>query len=574
VLLFQRKVAEGRDIFYKNFPTLERWGELLYDSLVEYLTRDSGPNRSPESSIPREGGESAIAVRGSGLVESIDAVYKAVSRDDVEAVDRLQTTRVYLATVALLNAQQPETTMIGTHEDQYLYSLRDGVQLTRLEQLYVLMSLTADRDDVLAGWWWVELSGEEAGQALLYLTATSRSFTTQINALDSLFHLNRYPDLATLMDTVDSSDSLVVKRAFQLLGKAAPMEYIAELTQLVQTATPEVAEGAWKAVLAVLARHSPEQAIDWLKAPGSYRDEHAIGIVRPILSGVGTEAIRELLDDRSPSVRRVVFEHLKDRLPEPVVRTLSRDENGPIRAAAYMELVRRGEDVKEEEIEEGVPKKERSAYSVDNPSADAALPDFDKEDVLFEYYRRMPYDTLSAQIRRSSLEAPIKYEALSDRYFSRFKRTLRSDIEEDFARLNDTSSLPKFDESTLGEEERKRVQELLKKERQVNAFIQEMFRRAAFRSLAKHSEAREVRLARALLSERRFFLWNTISCARHSSSCGSTAIRATRSSLEPSSVKPTTRTSRLPGHKCTFDWLPVRTPVPSQGWWVPRMTVW
>ncbi len=44
---------------------------------------------------------------------------------------------MYLATVALLNAMQPETTTIGTHEDQYLYSLRDRVQLTRLEQLYV-----------------------------------------------------------------------------------------------------------------------------------------------------------------------------------------------------------------------------------------------------------------------------------------------------------------------------------------------------------------------------------------------------------------------------------------------------
>ena len=81
-------------------------------------------------------------VRETGLVESIDAVSKAVSHDEVEAADRLQTTRVYLATVALLNATHPETTTIGTHEDQYLYNLRDRVQLTRLEQLYVVMSGT------------------------------------------------------------------------------------------------------------------------------------------------------------------------------------------------------------------------------------------------------------------------------------------------------------------------------------------------------------------------------------------------------------------------------------------------
>ena len=83
-------------------------------------------------------------VRETGLVESKDAVSNAVSNavshNDVEAADRLQTTRVYLATVALLNATHPETTTIGSHEDQY--HLRDRVQLTRLEQLYVVMSGT------------------------------------------------------------------------------------------------------------------------------------------------------------------------------------------------------------------------------------------------------------------------------------------------------------------------------------------------------------------------------------------------------------------------------------------------
>ncbi len=74
VLLFRHKITEGKSIFYKEFPSPERWGELLYDSLVEYLTRESGPNSRPDSSIPREDGDSAIAVRGFGLVESINAV--------------------------------------------------------------------------------------------------------------------------------------------------------------------------------------------------------------------------------------------------------------------------------------------------------------------------------------------------------------------------------------------------------------------------------------------------------------------------------------------------------------------
>lgn len=509
VLLFQRKVAEGKNIFYKEFPTPERWGELLYDSLVEYLMGESGPDGSPDSSVRREGGESAVAERVSGLVESIDAVSKAVSRDDVEAVDRLQTTRVYLATVALINAMQPETTTIGTHEDQYLYSLRDRIQLTHLEQLYVLLSLTADRSDVLAGWWWMELSREKAGQALLYLTATSRSFTTQINALDSLFHLDQYPDLATLVDTIQSSDSLVVKQAFQLLGQVAPNEDVTELTELAQTSTPEVAEGAWKAALAVLARDAPEQAIECFMGPDSRRDEQTLSIIRPVLASIDAEKIRELLDDRSPSVRHEVLERLKGSLPEPAVRKLSRDENGPIRAAAYKELVRRGEGVSEEEIEESVPEKEHLRYPVGSPSADEGLPALGREDVLFEHYKRVPYAELSAQIAWSSRKAPIAYEALSDRYFPRFGRTLRKDIEEDFARLDDSSILQDIadiDESSLGEEEREQFRGLLKKNREVNDFLKETFRRAAFRSLAKHAEAEDIRLARALLWERRFML--------------------------------------------------------------------
>ncbi len=64
------------------------------------------------------------------------------------------TTRVYLATMALLNTIRPATTTIGPYEDQYPYSLRDRVQLTRLEQLYVLMSLprTATIFSLVGGW--------------------------------------------------------------------------------------------------------------------------------------------------------------------------------------------------------------------------------------------------------------------------------------------------------------------------------------------------------------------------------------------------------------------------------------
>lgn len=511
VLLFQRRVAEGKDVFYKEFPTPERWGELLYDSLVEYLTREFGESRSPDSNAAREDGESALAVEGARLVESIAAVSKAVSSNDVEAVDRLQTTRVYLATVALLNVMRPETTTIGTHEDQYLYRLREKIRLTHLEQAYVVFSLTADQNDVLAGWWWLDLSKEKTGQALLYLTATSRSFTTQNSALDLLFHLDQYPDLATLVDTIESSDSLVVKRAFHLLGKVAPIEEVTELTQLAQTSTPEVAEGAWKAALAILARDAPERAIEWFKERDSRRDEQTLSIIRPVLNGVGAEEIRELLDDRSSSVRREVFERLKGSLPEPAVRKLSRDENGLIRAAAYAELVTRGEGVSEEEIEESVPEKDRSRYLVGSLSPDDGLPALGREDVLLEYYRRMPYAELSSQIAWTSLKATIAYEALSDRHFSRFKQTLRSDIEEDFARLDDSSSsrlqdMLDMDKSNLGEKEREQIREILQQNREVNDFVKSTFRRAAFISLAKHAEAEDVRLARTLLWERKFGL--------------------------------------------------------------------
>lgn len=512
VLLFRRKVTEGKSVFYKEFPSPERWGELLYDSLAEYLTRESGPSRSPDSSIPHGGAE--IAMRGSGLEESIGAVSQAVSHDDVGAVDRLQTTRVYLATLALLNAMRPETATIGVHEDQYLYSLRDRIELTRLEQLYVLTSLTADRDGVLAGWWWVSLDSEEVGQALLYSIVTSRFFATQNAALDLLFHLGRYPDLDTLMKTVESSDSLVVKHAFQLFGKAATMEDLTELTELAQASDPDVAEGAWKAALAVLVRHAPEQAIAWFKGSGSRRDEHTVGVIRPVLDSVDAEVMSELLDDRSPSVRHAVFERLKGGLSEPTVRELSRDKDGTIRAAALVELVRRGEDVSEEEIERGIPEKDHSEYPVDGPPAESNPSNLSREDVLFEHYRRMPYAELSAQVAWSSLRAPIAYEALSDRYFSRFKQTLRGDIEDDFARLDDASFLPNIHESDLGEDDREQVRELLKKNRQINNYVKDTFRRAAFRSLARHAEAEDVRLARALLRERKFGLMeHELACA-------------------------------------------------------------
>ena len=253
------------------------------------------------------------------------------------------------------------------------------------------------------------------------------------------------------MGTIGSSDSLVVAGGLRLFGRKASIDDLAELEDLAETSAPYIAGEASNALLSVLARNSPEQVIEWLKRPGSHRDEYTVGIVRSVLPSIGADALHELLDDRSPSMRRIIFEHLKDQLPKPAVRKLSRDTDGLIRAAAYMELVRKGEDVGEEEIEESVPEKERSTYPIPNPSADDALPALGREDILLEHYRRLPYTTLNAQIGWLGPTSPIKYEALSDRYFAEFKQTLRGDVEEDFTRLDDTSVLPDIDESNLGE---------------------------------------------------------------------------------------------------------------------------
>lgn len=370
----------------------------------------------------------------------------------------------------------------------------------------MLRNLAVD-NGVEAGWFWITRTSTALVEILLTIGSLDNLDNVKMGVLRLISRMDVDLEFAQIKGIVDQSDSLVATTALEVYGQHAPHSDVEELEEYVEHESSDIAEAAWQAVLAILARHEPEQAIDWLRKPTPLRRRNVAKLMAPVWSRMSKDSVRVLLEDESSLVRRKAFEVIKNDLTEDNIRKFTEDEDSLMQAAAYMELVRKGVRVDKQELEESLEgiESQTSYSSGDAHEEDNSPPTYTLDDVLLELYRKLPYEDLERGITWFSTHGELRYEALADSYFEEFKETLRNDISQDFKRLKDqfyaerqaiVSRAPDDARDKLNDE-------LIDQLKRYDDLRFELFRRAAYRVLAKHAEPSDVQFARSLLSDLR-----------------------------------------------------------------------
>jgi hypothetical protein len=512
VLSFQDTINAQREVFYDTFASTERWSKKFHDYLADYLTREKSTTEVAQTGAVFES-EQVPAEEGdeNDLLRSLSVITEAISQDEIGRVDRFHAARAHLASIALLYTRDRASGLMGIHENQFLYLYRKQVHLLSAEEDYVLRNLAAGNDNLTVGWFWIDKTPTELADALLALCSFDGLDKVKIRALELLRFLNVDVEFEHIRTIINRSNPMVAFGALHTYGERAPLSAVESIEDLIEHGSSEIAEMAWRTVLVVLARHDPERAITWLRRPTPHRKGFYVGDLvermAPVWSSASNESVRVLLEDESPSIRRKAFEVVKADLSEDDIRRLTEDEDALVRATAYMELVRRGVEVDEEVLEEKLQGADsRSINSADRTrQKDSSPPSYDLEDVLLERYKTLPYEDLEQGIGWFSTHGELRYEAIADSHFERFKEILRNDISQDFQRLKEkfyTEQQALI--SGFPDESRDKLKDdLIGRFREHDDFRFELFRRAAYRALAKHAEPTDVQFARSLLSDLR-----------------------------------------------------------------------
>jgi hypothetical protein len=499
VLEFRDQVEARREVLYESFDSVADWSVKFHDYLINYLTQEIGTGELAQAGAApsSEEGSAEEYTDENDLLHSLDAISDAVREDSLLGVENLQAARSYLASLAILYLSRPDTQLIGIHENQLLYFFRRQVQFLREEEAYVLRNLAADTGQLNVGWFWISSTLDGLALQLISLCSSDDLEEVKKGTLRLIELLGVEVEFDYIKWIVDHSSDSVAEHALAAYGQCASSSGFERLKELLNYRSPDVAEAAWRAALAILVRHDPDRAIEWFRDSTQSRKSRNIDILEPVWSSVPSQKLETLLEDEDPIVRHKTFEAVKTELSTEMLRRFTSDSSEWLRAAAYMELAGRDTELDEQEMEERIKEAEEDTLTLLTPEVmNLRNPPqvYRVEDIRLKHYKTWPYERLQEDNEWYSEHLHEKYEALGDSYFEEFKGTLRSDLTERFERLKRRAYPEELREHPA------LLEEFRHQHSRVDEFISDRLRKAAYTALSNYAEPDDVRFARSFLS--------------------------------------------------------------------------
>jgi hypothetical protein len=144
---FKEEVTSRREVLYDGFQSTEDWSTKLFNYLSDYLTKDLGAVESAQAGmVPAIEATSLTGASKNSVEQSMSAVSAFVAEGKADQASLLQAVRSHLATSTVLYLKRSDSQPIGTHESSLLYTHRTEIELTNVEQVYVLTAVVKDID--------------------------------------------------------------------------------------------------------------------------------------------------------------------------------------------------------------------------------------------------------------------------------------------------------------------------------------------------------------------------------------------------------------------------------------------
>ncbi len=498
---FKEDVTSRREVLYDTFQSTEEWSTKLFNYLSDYLTKDLNKEEPSQVGMtPTTDTVLAERISENSIEQSMAAVLATVTEGTPEEVSVLQVARAQIASSSVFYLKRRDSQLIGAHENNLLYASRTEVQLTRVEQVYVIRNLAADSNSLIAGWFWFNETPKWISDVLVAISKADELENVRLGALQLVEHVNSDLELERIESLFDDQNKLVAASAVRLYGQRAPSAFN-KLDELTRHESEEIAATAWRAALGILVRYDVQRAVNWALDETLSHKPSYIDVLAPLWSYADTDVIKGLLKAGGAVVKRKAFEIVRGSLDEDEVKNVLADPDVRLKSAAYMELVHRGVEIDERDVETNLKEAEDGDSDLASSKSGNGnfVPTYGRRDVFLEMYKQLTDGDFESMVDWLSPTAPVKYEALAGSYFERFGDVVRADLAQDFSRIRE----PVY--AMLRQADNEPVESGTERLRSLENFVVSGFRSSALSVLSKHAEPSDVEFARSLLRNQRHF---------------------------------------------------------------------
>lgn len=503
VINFKKSVEKDRKVFFDSFNETAEWKDLFYDVIANYITKNFNINVSSST----EGEQTKTNFKDEtdkNLIDtsdSLEIIKEGLLSENYYLPDDLQIAKATLYVTSLLYQHVLTDQLLNSKVIHFLYSNREKIVLKLPELQLVLRTLLEDENDSKAGWFWINPK-IKIDKVMIYFAENDLINQVRLQALRFL-QIESIEDFKSISYKImEESNSDIASQVAKLFTELADNEDVEFLKGIAENKDDELAKYAWTGVIKGLINENPNAAIKWIIESPLHKRGNFGNHVEELVKNADLSHAKELLTIDENSVRIITLNNLRDKLTLEELKDLSEDENLGISSIAYMELIKRGHNVSEDQLDTQFKKRNEKGsynlYSILGNSLNYPLSRYDYDNLLFELYKTKDVNELESNVTWDSVKSPVRYAAIIDQNYEKFEEVLKNNIKSGFKHIrNNTIEAYRNKYGELGNS-------LIEKIDENDSFIKGRFYKYAFQVLSKNARKNDLDIIRDFLKNPHF----------------------------------------------------------------------
>jgi len=431
-----------------------------------------------------------------------------------------------------LYARKCQTEKLTTHEANTLYAYRAQLRTGGWELLLLWRSLLSDDSSTMPGWYWHKEADARMMEFRICIRAMYDSHANvRVRAIQIMRDMKLIPsedawdDVDVISHLALDEEEEVQKALLEYLKQTGTPQQLSIVQELCEGSSTTISEAGIAASLGIKIREDSASAFKELFELDN-PPPAAITLLRDAVADVPSELLNAGIASANGQIRTVAVRALASRseLTTGIARALLNDDSRAVRQACYSYLISEGERPSPDKIRESLKSDDNASagllgsFYVDKEAVDAV----DADGVVKELYNTYTCEELLKEIGWLSLDGPIAYRVLANRYFEEEADRIRKDLSDGFegVRLdyirNTEEKLRQKCEKSLPDQVQgesrsqlinnfveKSMSEHVEQMERVAESIRGSFLTAALAGIASHGERTDAEIARRFLMDRK-----------------------------------------------------------------------
>ncbi len=493
ILDFKDKLIDDKEIFFKEFPDTESWGNFIYDYLLQYVLKLSSEKSEIESKEESFLAGQAIELQSNietedkkdkiiypaDLVNLFDEINISLKKGDISDLHSSDLNRLYLQSSAWFSEDHIGETF-GNHEINIAYVNRKQWELSDSERIFLIRSFIVDQENHRPAWYWLKEWTEENIDAMFKeIAINDLNIDVRRKSFSFLAKSGFIADRDFLNFGINDSDKQIVLDAIRLIRITENPDYL----DLIQIATENPDKNIRNAALAVqidiMYLDNPNNAFSYLIESGASVAPLINESLQKINIAVDMSLLFRSLKKANASVRVFSAQYLRksNSLDREACYELLKDTNAKVRKEGLLELFKLGESFDMDYIKKLFPESKEKRHAIFGLLGEISAHEF----TPYLLKKRDPKELLS-QLSHSMLGYDA-YNILVLDHFDLIKDRIRDDLDQEFEQLITAS----------------KVRSLDKYKPNLGQYVKDKYIAIAIDGLAKNGNPEDIKYARKYL---------------------------------------------------------------------------